>query len=398
MQGMMIGKREQVFSWLMFVLPAILGFFNFPSQYAITSCVFVCIALLYSQHRLFRKIIFSGPMLIWLTLTLYHYINARYKHVVGVNAVDLLHGLKIYFCLGIICFWASLDFKKTISLLLNAYLLRCFFVITLLVLGGYSGGRLTGAGGSATGLGQMAALTGIYVAYKNVGKKITLKQNVLYCSLPFLIVLLSQSRNSLAMFSIAIAAVFFAYDSWKKGNSYFKFAIFLCFVVLIALVAMPLLENTSVVKRSKAVTENTEGGYFYKNNATNTIFDKIVGDRLVYYVQGWKFFKENPITGIGLWNYKNLTGGRYPLHSEYMVHLCEGGLVAIILWGFFVLYIIKNLLSYDNRVLKSVALLSVVVLLFCGIYAREFFYEMFYPVYGIALSLKNDNSKIVRVK
>ena len=97
MQGMMIGKREQVFSWLMFVLPAILGFFNFPSQYAITSCVFVCIALLYSQHRLFRKILFSGPMLIWLTLTLYHYINARYKHVVGVNAVDLLHGLKIYF-------------------------------------------------------------------------------------------------------------------------------------------------------------------------------------------------------------------------------------------------------------------------------------------------------------
>ena len=387
-----LGKREKYYSWLMFVLPAILGFLDFPGQYAIVSCLFISFAFTYFLDKRFRKILLSFPMLIWLTLTLYHWINARYKHVVGVDFFDLLHGFRVFFCLSIVFFWAMVDFRKTINILLKAYLLRCFFVLFLLVLGGYTGGRLTGAGGSATGLGQMAALVGIYIAYANIFRKINIQKNILYFLLPFFIVILSQSRNSLAMISISILACFFSYNIWRKGSTNIKLLLCLCGVIFVALLAMPVLEQTSIGQRAAQVSQTTEDSYFYRHNATNTFFDKIVGDRLVYYVRGWEFFKKNPITGIGMWNYRFLTGGQYPLHSEYMVHLCEGGICASILWLIFVGYVLVNLfLLKENGVHKKIAILSVFLILFCGIYAREFFYEMFYPPYALALALIKKN-------
>ena len=394
-----LGKREKYFSWLMFVLPTILDFFSVPGQHALVSCIFILIAFVYASDREFHKIVVSFPLIIWLSLTLYHWFNARYKHVVGVDYADLLHGFRVYFCLCIVFLWAMVDIKKTVKMLLSAYLLRCFFVLFLLVLGGYSGGRLTGAGGSATGLGQMAALIGIYIAYANVFRKISIQKNVFYFSLPFLIVILSQSRNSLAMLVISLIACFFSYNGWRKGNANIKFVVCLCGIVTTALFAMPVLEQTSIGQRAAQVSQATEGSYIYRNYATNTIFDKIVGDRLVYYVKGWDFFKGNPMTGIGMWNYRVLTRGQYPLHSEYMVHLCEGGVCAAVLWVIFVGYVLVNLfLMKTDKVAKKVALLSIALLLFCGIYAREFFYEMFYPSYALSLALIKKNRDYERMQ
>lgn len=399
MQLNKIGKREQFFSWIMFVLPAITGFFNIPGQFLISSGLFILIGLSYCTKKTFRRQAMSFPLLVWLSLTLYHWVNARYKHVPGVDFADLMHGLKVYFCLMVVLYWASLDFSKTIRLLLRAYLLRCFFVLFLLVAGGYSGGRLTGAGGSATGLGQMAALIGIYIAYSNCLKKISIEKNVMLYFLPFLIVVLSLSRNSLAMLCISIVACFFAYNRRRNKQVYVRGLFLLGVLFLAVLTALPFLENTTFVKRAANTKDTFEQGYFHKHNATGTVFDKIVGDRLVYYVNGWSFFKANPLTGIGMWNYKAKTGGYYPLHSEYMVHICEGGLVAIGLWLTFVGYVIWNLLRIEKKnPLKNVAFLSITVLLFCGIYAREFFHEMFYPTYALALCLINQSKYNKEIK
>ena len=44
--------------------------------------------------------------------------------------------------------------------------------------------------------------------------------------------------------------------------------------------------------------------------------------------------------------------------------------------------------------LKSISV-SISILLFCGIYAREFFYEFFHPVYGLILALGIINKRVL---
>lgn len=88
-----------------------------------------------------------------------------------------------------------------------------------------------------------------------------------------------------------------------------------------------------------------------------------------------------------MWNYKNYTGGRYPLHSEYMVHLCEGGIIGSALWLSFIFFIVFIIWKYINiKEYKLSAISSVLVLLFCAIYAREFFEEVFYPPYALIIA------------
>ena len=127
-----IGRRELIVCLLLYIPDVLLGFFNLPVHYAIVSASFLTVFGCYASfdHRLF-KIALSPPMLIWLALTLYHWINAMVKEVPGVDAIDLLHGLKIYACIAIFAYWARINFKKTVNVLLLTYCVRCavvFFV------------------------------------------------------------------------------------------------------------------------------------------------------------------------------------------------------------------------------------------------------------------------------
>jgi len=363
-----------------------MGFFNFPAKYAIVSLLFVGTYAMYFSDRRFREIAFSFPMKVWLLLTVYHCINAYIKNVPGVDAIDFLHGMKIYACIVIFAYWARIDFKKTVSILILTYCIRCAVVLILLLGIGseVETERLTGAGGSATGLGQMAAMTATFLVYLNVFKRVPILKNIAILALPLTVVALSQTRNALAMTMISVLAISILYVQTNNKVSFSKLIIGLVLFTIVAFVALKALSGTAFEQRFHS---SFEGSYFYQNHATGTIFDKIVGDRLVYYVMGWSFFLQSPITGIGMWNFKPMYGGDYPLHSEYMIHLCEGGLIGIGLWLLFLFCIFRIIFKYGcNMKYKIAAFSSMTVLLFCAIYAREFYYETFYPVYGLILS------------
>ena len=394
-------KTEKFFCLLLFLLPVFLFRLHIPGSYAIISLTFLMVFAFYFKKSAFRKIAFSFPLLVWLALTFYHVINAYVKHVPGVDAVDMLHGLKIYACIVIFTYWASKDLKATVKILILTYFIRnTLCMMDYMIFGGVKGmGRMTSSLGSETFLGQFAAITAIFVVYANALKKIPWAKTFFWLSVPFLVVILTQTRNCLAMFSFSAICIYVIKNKKARIPIFTSGLIVFALIVGLSFFAQTLLENTAFGQRIVAKSKQNDDSYFARNYATGTVFDKVVGDRLVYYVQGWSFFKQNPLTGIGMWRYESLSGGRYPLHSEYMVHVCEGGIVAFSLWSFFVLLVLRTILKYnDDKYVKYSALSSVFVLLFCGIYAREFFYEMFYPVYGIALSLKNDNCRIVMEK
>lgn len=401
MKNDLIQSTEFKISLLLFLPSAILGFYKITAQYAIVSTIFISIFIFYIEDLKFRKIASSFPAVLFLTLMLYHCINAFYKKVPGFNAIDILHGIKLFSCLVIISFWACKDFLKTIKILLLTYLARCIIVLFFsLIISDYSETeRITGVGGSATGLGQMAALTGIFIVYLNSLNRVSVKNNILFFILPICVIVLSQTRNALAMIMISIFTTFFLFSQGRKHVSLIRALPLFLLVVAIPLQAMTILNNTHFGQRFQSGFEDA----YYHKYSTGTFFDIIVGDRVVYYVRGWDFFMESPITGIGMYNYKNLTGGIYPLHSEYMVQLCEGGIIGAVLWLTFIGFMFFVISKYiKNTKIKVAAFSSMIVLLFCAIYAREFWGEIFYPIYSLILSsyFKNKlfNKKMTIIK
>lgn len=390
-----LSSREELYGILLFVIYTIFAILDFPGWRSVVSCLFILPVIFYWDDREFRKIVFSFPMLIWLVLTLYQYLNGINKQVPEVNYIDLLHGFKVYSCILVFAYWASIDFTRTVNILVKAYFIRCVIVLAYLSAGGI-GDRLTGAGGSATGLGQFAAILGIFIAYLNAVRYVSFNKNVILCGIPLLIIFLTQSRNPMAMFGMSLIITYYAYTKYRGGNVTLKFILFLLVGLVGIYALMPVLEDTAFAERVMTAQDRLEESYTFKTYATGTIFDTIVGDRLVYYVLGFEFFKSSPVTGIGVWNYRFLTGGTYPLHSEYMVHLCEGGIIAAALWLLFNFSMIRTIRRIKfNKTLKWIAAGSLFILLFCGIYAREFFYEFFYPVYGLILALGIINKRVL---
>lgn len=377
-------NREQYICYVLFVLEPVLAWLGVPGHLAVASSLFVLLGIYYVQFKGFRNILTSLPLSIWLFLTVYHCGNAMMKHVSGVDYVDLLHGLKIYFCIAIFAYWAEIDLERTIKFLYKCF---CVYLIVVFVLcGGFNGGRLSGVV-YATQIGQTAAVATFFGACLAFFKRQSSTRFISYMIIPFIVALFAQSRNSMAMMALIVIG-YFAADSFRKGMRVFR-VLKICFILLLGMVVFALIAyNSPLYQRALSKKEESANSYYMKKNSSGTVFDLIVGDRLVYYVEGWKFFLSSPVTGIGMWGFREKYGGDYPLHSEYMVHLCEGGLIAFSLWLLFLCCCVKNIYRIKfERGYRLLLLSGMVQFLFCGIYAREFFYEFFYPM--IAMFLVN---------
>lgn len=377
----------------LFLIYPILCYIGLPGANTIVSLLFILLYLKYFYtEKHFRQIAFSKPMVIWLLLTIFHWWNAIEKEVPEVNFIDLLHGLKIYSCLVIFCFWGTNDFKKTVNTLFftfTFYIIIAFFICDFDESERMSGVIYT------TQLGQTVGMYALYIVYKSHFKNYSILDFSKLFVLPCIIVALSQSRNSLLLVGISyMACIFDLYFLRQRFSTSKKVMSFIVLSILI-LIILPVIAESAVFNRIGEMNEVVSESHFYKENGTGTVFDFIVGDRLVYYITGWTLFLQSPITGIGMWNYRFITGGTFPLHSEFMVHLCEGGLIASILYVCFIIMVIINISRYKyERGVRVIAYISVASILICGIWARVFFYEFFYPVYGLALSLAYQKTKI----
>lgn len=382
-----IVDRNIIFT--LFILSPIFSVINLPGKYTVISALFLIAFWYYFHFKELRNIVLSYPLIIWLILTIYHWINAIQKKVPEVDYLDLLHGLKIYSCLAIFTFLARKNFDQTIRSLFNCfgiYLVMSFFIND--TSSEELSGRLTGVI-YATALGQTAALSGIYIAYYSIRNNISVLKTVLFYSLPILVILLTQSRNSLVMIVIGIIGHSLALALKKRLNMR-KIIFTILILAITSLWSFDLvIKNTDIGKRISE-TESVKKSQEVNNLTTGTYFDNIVGDRLVYYVRGFEFFKDSPLTGIGMWNYEYVSKGNFPLHTEYMVHLSEGGVIAASLWLLFILSVFKGVRKSNiPKHIRIIAIFSIIEILFCGIYARVFYYEFFYPVIGIALSFSS---------
>lgn len=145
------------------------------------------------------------------------------------------------------------------------------------------------------------------------------------------IILLSGTRKAFGAEAILLLGIIL--NDGKKRDFWSWVRIGLFGVVLVVGIRY-VMNNTLLGERITDVDE-----FFYvqlvENQKINDFLMTLLGDRAIQYETAFELFHENYWTGIGLTNFMDKSGGELVLHSEYMVQLCENGMIGFVLFMLF---------------------------------------------------------------
>lgn len=186
-------------------------------------------------------------------------------------------------------------------------------------------------------------------------------------ALALFIIMMSATRKALGATAILLAGL------WVSRNSdlSLKSVLQLTLISVVAYFSLSfIMENTLLGYR--AANEQTKilsrmAGY----RQMNAFLAALTGDRALQYVIGFEVFLKNFWTGIGIANFVKTTGFVVRLHTEYMVQLCENGIIGfsllISVYVFLLRKLILKILGGDSMVIMG--LFGLLALLFLNITA-----------------------------
>lgn len=345
--------------------------------YGLTILSALAIFLFVRNHKIKT---FTQSIIFWALLMSYHLLNCYFRGILNPEYSIFTITVRNLALLTCVPFLYYQNRIKIIYIILFAFL---YNLIATYLTGttDESEERLTGIY-YTTQLGQMAGLACCLISLLiYLQKKMWLYS--LYI-IPIGIMMLSGSRNGLLVVCFALVMLLVAYIS--KGN-----VVKMLFFIVLAFVGYNYLQTTEIYDRLMNVSSE------YSILQTGTVWDKILGDRINYYVIGFQNFLDNPIYGIGLLNFQEYNNYKYPLHTESMTHLAEGGLIGITLYILFLRSYIRQFVRFCS--FRNILFNQMLVLFICifvvGITARIYHYEFFFAMYGLIggeiLLLTNQN-------
>lgn len=145
------------------------------------------------------------------------------------------------------------------------------------------------------------------------------------------------TRKALAADAIILVGYF--YSSRKLS---FKTAIVTIILLVFAYWCYDfILNNTFIGERIEAGAEADNS----KWNPSGNWFLNLMQDRAYFYVVGWEYFLDRPFFGIGINNFTYYTGiPELPIHSEYMVQICECGIIGCVFYFTFLFSMLYGIL------------------------------------------------------
>ncbi len=144
----------------------------------------------------------------------------------------------------------------------------------------------------------------------------------------------------------------------------------LIILIIVVFTRETIISNTIVGKRlSKGIEWETEM-YEQKFGGDSWWIDQFLGERAVYFHDGYKIFQQSPWFGIGYKNYMFYSSTHNVCHIEYISQLAEGGIVGFVLYMFFLSCVIKN--CYQTARNKGL-FNQITILGFCGLTATMLF-------------------------
>lgn len=345
---------------------------------------------LYCKNKFFKQVFCYKLNLVWFLLIVYHWINCII-HEVPLENGYILEFYPIFSSFMILVMSCYLYIKNP-RVAPIVFLVGLLLYILFAVMAGHyqedsSGNlRLTGSI-HMNQLGQAAGFCLFLVAVikQNLSKNVWSKVCLLSL-LPLYTIIQTGSRNAFIMGLLALTTFFFS-RTLCKNISYKMFLKIIIMGVFIYFVINLFVQNSVVGQRLLGTSEQAEmQDTFYK---TGTFFD-LLGDRGWYYYVGIKNFLEHPFFGIGMWNFQFYNHAGFPLHTEYMIHIAEGGIVASLLYYYFIYKIAKGLylINIKGRTELSIILgLAFLTYLIVCLTARAFYYCQFYVLMGITIAV-----------
>lgn len=350
--------------------------------------ILVVVGMLLSlRNREFGGIFTSRPVVFWWLWALYSFVNWL---IIGISPDSMpawtfvaRHFVYPLMTMVFVYYEGSKNLGLTTKILIIAYSIYLFMGLTMQSAGSGSGTGWDARGGAELGnsLPLNACVLAFLSCFAYMRKQLRFKILAGLIILCTAAILFTATRKAFAALGIIIIFLVMAKIGIRKPSDIFKFA----FIMLALYIGVDyILSNTLMGDRMATIGEQSE-----RYDIGNSLFLQFVGDRAIQYMLSWDIFLEHPLTGIGIKNFATYSDFPYPLHTEYMVQLAEGGLMGTLLYFGFISGLIKLCILTIRRKsyeLGLVCLSGIAYILFINFTSWTFESTRYWVVYGIILA------------
>lgn len=340
------------------------------------------------SNNKFRDLLKTSPSIFWLLLCVYAVINLFFCGYHNTSLPFFYFAVVYVFIPCIIMLVVAYEFQKDSYKIVKFLLLILIIYVTLGLLGDRTSNNADSQRMGGT-LGNILALNSIFIilfaGILKSWKKMSLTKFVVLTVIAMLSPIFLATRKAFAAALIVLMSVFF---SLFIPNLKITFANLLKLILLISsmyLTATLILDYTYIGERFSNVAEVASDF-----GAGDNLFLQMMGDRAYFYIRGYEVFQDHMLTGIGLGNFQHLTDSYNVLHTEYMVQLCENGIVGTVLFVCFYLYILVKLISMlkkkpqMNRI-TIIMLGAFLAIVFINFTAWTYSFPIYFSVFGVII-------------
>ena len=344
-----------------------------------------------SLKKEFLKIAINKPLIIWGIWVLYAFFNTLYKGWEDELPVYSFFTLLFvpYVLMVLIVFLCKKNYHELLNVLIFGFYLS-LIIIVLFNRNSFEDNRYGGDMNSNT-VGLMSLVLTMFVYLKYFFKRISFSFFLVMVIMPLTLLILSGSKTAFG----GLILLYLSHLIVNRSKSTIKNIIrSLAGIILLIIPFNYLLNSTELGER---ISKTTEAGEELGIDTGNEFLNKF-GDRGLYYYFGWKVFEKNPVTGIGLNNYKSYMDEEYSLHTEYMIQLAELGLIGFFLFLSFYFFIFKSILRLRKIKIKrkniEMNLALLIILLVIITTTRMFVIWYLYTIVGVVIGfVYNQNNK-----
>ena len=326
----------------------------------------------------------SRAFLCWAIIIFFSMINTLVKGYVsewGSLAFYQTNYIVPFTFLLILNLELDRDFDNCLKVIFSALCLYVF--IGLLNFSGDDTGRF-----EAEELGNLLPLNAVCLIFvsclRYIHQRISLFTIIIIFGLCLMIIILSGTRKALGASVILLLGFLITTTGEKKSLPYIHLIIF---ASLLYLGLTFIMENTVIGERLLTGSEQSDVTVS-ENKVLNWIVKTMLGDRATQYQLALLILPMSPITGIGIMNFMKVSGFHQRLHSEYMVQLCENGIIGFSLLLLFYYWLFNALMRQKklHGISITMPFFGLLAILFLNFTAWSYCTTFGMIFYGIILS------------
>lgn len=342
-----------------------------------------------------RKHVFRSPaFMCWGLLVLYSMLNSYFKGFYsewGFWEFYKTNYISPFVFLSVMIIELDTHQRRTLRVLLFA--LMTFVLVGIFNLSGEEGERF-----GAEELGNLLPLNAVCAMLVSsllyTKHRMPVLLFVILVSVLFTLIIISGTRKALGAAVILLIGVVLSRNKKLDVGTIVRTFIF---AIILYMGLSYILENTLIGMRIAQSSEMSDV-VFTENRRVNNFLLTVLGDRSIMYLEGWYIWKTHPITGIGIMNFMPVSGIPLRLHTEYMVQLCENGLIGffLLIMTYYNLY--KALLKRYSKMFYRflMPLFTFLTLLFIDLTAWTYCTMFGMIFYSVLYSEAYSNSQIIR--